>query len=147
MSTVKVTDLMTTNVVTGHVSQSVEKLKNKMQKAKLSLVPIVDDEEHVVGVVSAKDVLAHDNDQSPVKSIMTKKVYSVPEYEKVETAARIMRNHKVHHLVVTSEKKLIGIISSYDLLKLVEGHGFTMKQPGTKKSKGAGKRSREEARQ
>jgi CBS domain-containing protein len=59
-------------------------------------------------------------------------------------AARIMRNHKIHHLMVTDEKKLIGIISSFDLLKLVEGHRFEIKNPATPKSKGKGKRAKAE---
>ena len=32
-------------------------------------------------------------------------------------------------------EKLTGIISSYDLLKLVEGHRFVMKNQGTKSQK------------
>ena len=56
----------------------------------------------------------------------------------------MMRNHKIHHLMVTSEQKIVGVISSFDLLKLVEGHRFVMKNPPTQKSRGRGKRAREE---
>ena len=59
-------------------------------------------------------------------------------------AARMMRNHKIHHLVVTSEQQVIGMISSYDLLKLVEGRRFEMKNPSTPKSRGKGKRAKAE---
>ena len=42
-----------------------------------------------------------------------------------------MRNHKIHHLAVTSEKKVVGIISSFGLMKLIEGKRFEMKNPPT----------------
>ena len=57
---------------------------------------------------------------------MTKDVRTIPAYNDVSAAARMMRRHKVHHAVVTHEKKVVGMLSSFDLLKLVEGHRFTM---------------------
>ncbi len=67
---------------------------------------------------------------------MTQKVYTVPQYADPSLAARIMRKHKIHHVVVTHEKKVVGIISSFDLLKLVEEHRFVMKNaPDTPKSR------------
>jgi CBS domain-containing protein len=62
---------------------------------------------------------------------MNTKVYTIPEYNDVHHAARLMRNHKVHHVVVTKEKKVVGILSAFDMLKLVEDHRFVMK-PGPK---------------
>jgi hypothetical protein len=34
-------------------------------------------------------------------------------------------------VVVTHEKKVVGVLSSFDLLKLVEGHRFVAKNPPT----------------
>ena len=52
----------------------------------------------------------------------------MPQYNDASIAARIMRKNKIHHVVVTHEKKVVGLISSFDLLKLVEGHRFVMKK-------------------
>ena len=38
-----------------------------------------------------------------------------------------MRNKQVHHLIVTHEGKIQGIVSTYDLLKLVAEHRFVPK--------------------
>jgi hypothetical protein len=46
--------------------------------------------------------------------------------------------------MVTKDRALVGIISSFDLLKLVEGHRFEMKNQATPKAKGKGKRARAE---
>ncbi|MCP4319597.1 MAG: hypothetical protein GY789_27340 [Hyphomicrobiales bacterium] len=42
-----------------------------------------------------------------------------------------MRKNKIHHVVVTHQKQVVGLISSFDLLKLVEGHRSTCSDPNT----------------
>ena len=142
--TVKVQDLMSTNVITAQVHQTVGQLKEKMTKRSLSSVPVVSTDSHPIGVVSATDLLAAEKEGTPISNIMTEKVYTIPEYEDVSVAARVMRNHKIHHLIVTQEQKVVGVISSFDLLKLIEGHRFVMKNAPTPKSKGVGKRTKAE---
>jgi len=141
---VKVHDLMSKSVVTAQPHQTVATIKEKMAKHKLNNIPVVSSDNEPVGVVSASDIVVVEKAGLPISHIMTEKVYTVPAYDNVSVAARIMRNHKIHHLMVTDNKELIGIISSFDLLKLVEGHGFVMKNPPTPKSKGKGKRSKAE---
>ena len=142
--TIKVQDLMTKTVVTAEPHQTVGQIKGKMTKRSLSNVPVVSPDNVPIGVVSASDLLAAEEEGTPVSSIMTGKVYTIPEYEEVSVAARMMRNHKIHHLIVTQEQKVVGVISSFDLLKLVEGHRFVMKNAPTPKSKGVGKRAKAE---
>ena len=141
---VKVHDLMSKSVVTAQPHQSVATIKEKMSKHKLRSIPVVSTSHEPVGVVSASDIVVAEKAGTPISHIMTDKVYTVPAYDDVSVAARIMRNHRIHHLIVTDNKKLIGIISSFDLLKLVEGRRFEMKNPSTPSSKGKGKRARAE---
>jgi CBS domain-containing protein len=141
---VKVQDLMSKNVITAQPHQTVATIKEKMTKHKLNSIPVVSTENEPVGVVSASDIVVVEKAGLPISHIMTDKVYTVPEYDDVSVAARMMRNHKIHHLMVTKDKALVGIISSFDLLKLVEGRRFEMKNPATPKAKGKGKRSKAE---
>ena len=141
---VKVQELMSKSVVTAQPHHSVAHIKEKMTKYKLNSIPVVSTSKEPVGVVSASDIVVVEKAGTPISHIMTHKVYTVPDYDDVSVAARIMRNHKIHHLMVTRDKALIGIISSFDLLKLVEGHRFEMKNPSTPKTKGRGKRARAE---
>ena len=142
--TVKVQDLMTSNVITAQPHQSVGQIKAKMTKRSLNNVPVVSPDDVPIGVVSTSDLLAAEKEGTPISNIMTGKVYTIPDYEEVSVAARMMRNHKIHHLIVTQEKKVVGVISAYDLLKLIEGHRFVMKNAPTPKSKGVGKRAKAE---
>ena len=141
---VKVQDLMSKNVITAQPHQTVATIKEKMTKHKLNSIPVVSTENEPVGVVSASDIVVVEKAGLPISHIMTDKVYTVPEYDDVSVAARMMRKHKIHHLMVTKDMALVGIISSFDLLKLVEGRRFEMKNPATPKAKGKGKRSKAE---
>jgi len=137
---VKVAELMSETVLTAQPHQSVEHIRQLLERNHIGSVPIVDSDDQPVGVVSTTD-LAHDlKVGSPISGIMTEKVYVVPKYEDVSIAARVMRNHKIHHVVVTHEKKVVGILSSFDLLKLVEGHRYIAKNPPTKSERKGAKR-------
>ena len=135
---VKISELMTESVVTAEPHQSVEHVRKMLDSNAISAVPIVDSEQHPIGIVSATDLAQDLKPGAPISTIMTEKVYSIPQYDDVSTAARIMRNHKIHRVVVTHEQKVIGMVSAFDLLKLVEGHRFVVKNaPTTSKRKGS----------
>ena len=111
-------------------------VRTLFERSRISAVPVVDSEGHPVGIVSGADLVREHNPKSPVSTIMTENVHTVPQYDEVSVAARIMRNHRIHHVVVTHEQKVVGMISSFDLLKLVEDHRFTIKNPPTPKKRG-----------
>ena len=126
---VKVSELMTESVVTTRPHKSIEHVRAILDRNELSAVPVVDSDQQPVGIVSATDLLPNLKPNSPISSIMTEKVYTVPQYDDVSTAARVMRNHKIHRVVVTHEQRVVGVLSSFDLLQLVEGRRFVAKNP------------------
>jgi len=134
---VKVNELMSESVVTTQPHKTVEHVRALLERNELSAVPVVDSDEQPVGIVSATDLLPDLKPNSPINSIMTEKVYTVPQYDDVSTAARVMRNHKIHRVVVTHEQRVVGVLSSFDLLELVEGHRFVAKNPPTESKRPA----------
>ncbi|MEX2466034.1 MAG: CBS domain-containing protein, partial [Gemmatimonadota bacterium] len=120
-------DLMVKSVVTTRPHKSVGHVKDIMKTNGIQSVPVVDSENQLEGIITSTDMLEDLSDNTPVSQIMTKNVYTVPLYADVHIAARVMRNHKIHHVVVTHEKQLVGILSAFDLLRLVEDHRFVMK--------------------
>ena len=137
---VKVADLMTESVVTTEPHVSIERVRRILQRNKVSALPVVDTEDQPVGIVSATDLVPKLKPDSPVSTIMTEKVYTVPQYDDVSVAARIMRNHKIHRVVVTHEQKTVGMISAFDLLELVEGHRWVAKNPPSESRRKKSKR-------
>jgi CBS domain-containing protein len=126
---VKVSELMSESVVTTRPHKSVEHVRAILERNELSAVPVIDSSHQPVGIVSATDLLPNLKPNSPISTIMSEKVYTVPKYDDVSTAARVMRNHKIHRVVVTHEQRVVGVLSSFDLLELVEGHRFVAKNP------------------
>ena len=126
---IKVCELMTGSVVTTQQHKSVEHVRALLERNELSAVPVVDSNQQPIGIVSATDLLSNLKPNSPISTIMTEKVYTVPQYDDVSTAARVMRNHKIHRVVVTHEQRVVGVLSSFDLLQLVEGRRFVAKNP------------------
>ena len=130
--TVKVNDLMSTRVVTAQPHHSVDHIRGLMERNHCGAIPVVGPDGEPVGIITATD-LVHDQLKggTPISGLMNKKVFIVPRYDGPHIAARVMRNHKIHHLVVTDEGEVVGMISAYDLLELVEDHRFAMRQPPT----------------
>lgn len=129
--TIKIADVMQKSVVTTTPEASLGEVRRKMSEANISSVPVVDSENQVVGIVTTSDLVKHHDDSTRISELLGEHVYTVPAYNPVHIAARVMRNHRIHHAVVTHEQKVVGIVSSFDLLKLVEDHRFVMKNPPT----------------
>ena len=128
---IKVKDLMSGRVVLARPHDTVERLRGVLKRNRIHAIPVVDAEGEPAGMVSTADLADDLKQGTPVSGVMSTKVYVVPQYEDVAIAARMMRNQRIHHLVVTHEKQVVGILSSFDLLKLVEDHRFVMKDPPT----------------
>ena len=131
---VKIDDIMIDKpiVITPH--KSVGHARQLMRDHHISSLPVVGPEGDAVGIVSVTDLLNDLPDDKPVSQMMTRKVYTVPRYEDAHVAARVMRNHRIHHLVVTHESKVVGVLSAYDLLSLIEDHRFVRKNAPTPSS-------------
>jgi CBS domain-containing protein len=128
---VKAGELMTASVVTTEPHATVEHVRGMMERNKVGAIPVVDAHDVPVGIISLSDLTPEVRPGSPVSGLMTEKVYTVAQYDDVSTAARVMRNHRIHRVVVTHEKKVVGMLSAFDLLKLVEGHRFVAKNSPT----------------
>jgi CBS domain-containing protein len=139
--TVKIDELMAKRVVTAQPHHSVAHVRGLMERNRVHAIPIVGPDREAVGMVSSADLMAGVKDATPVGQVMTERVMTLPAYNDASVAARVMRKHKIHHVVVTHEKQVVGVISSFDLLKLVEGKRFEAK-PAPTQSK---RRQRKEA--
>ena len=137
---VKVNELMSQSVVTAQPHQTVEHVRKLLEKNKFGAVPVVDSDDSPIGVISSTDLVRDLKPGTPISKVMTEKVYTVPQYDDVSTAARVMRNHKIHRVIVTHEKKVVGMLSAFDLLKLVEGHRYVAKNAPTKSKRKGSKR-------
>jgi signal-transduction protein with cAMP-binding, CBS, and nucleotidyltransferase domain len=129
-------------LVTRH--QSIGHVRELLGKHGVHSLPVVNAENEPIGIVTSMDLVGQTNDEAPVGQLMTRDVYTIPKYADVHLAARMMRNHRIHHLVVTHEGGIVGLVSSFDLLRLIENKRFVIKNLPSRPQKGGGKRRREE---
>lgn len=141
---VRVEDLMVASVMTATPHQTVEHVRALMSKHSVHALPVVDADGRPTGIVTSSDLIDELPAAKPIGQLMTRKVFTVPQYEDPAIAARIMRNHRIHHVIVTHEGRVVGILSSLDLLGLVEDRRYVFKQRPTAKTRGVGARKKEE---
>ena len=143
-----ISELMNPDVVSARPGMTVAEVRNLLATRGISGAPVVDDSGKILGVVSQSDLvrqtdqrttvgesgwfftnvneyrdladLPRDLSDAPVESVMTKEVYTVPRDSSAAVGASIMRERKVHRLLVTEEGVLVGVVTSLDLLRVVE---------------------------
>jgi len=122
MKTLRVRDIMTTEVLTVPASASMEQAARFMTENRISGAPVTD-EGRIVGVVSKSDVCDPSNWQGEgekpvVRSIMTPVIYAVRPGDPVMSAVRLMVLETIHRAIVVSDKgDLAGIVSPMDVMR------------------------------
>ena len=140
---VHISDLMVREVVTTTSDATVGEVRASLTENGIHAMPVVDDANHPVGIVSATDLLGPEETVT-VDTVMTREVQTIPAYSRVHDAARLMLSKHIHHLIVTNEQKIVGILSSFDILHLVADKRFVMKEPATRRKRGGGGRRKSE---
>jgi signal-transduction protein with cAMP-binding, CBS, and nucleotidyltransferase domain len=140
---VKIDDLMVHNVMATSPSQTIGRVKEVMRERGIHSMPVLDPEGRALGIVTTSDMLDGAKDGAKVSQIMTRDVHTVPRYGDPSDAAHLMRKHRIHHVLVTDEKKVVGVLSSFDLLQLIEERRFVAKGAPTKGKKGGGRKKGE----
>jgi CBS domain-containing protein len=115
-------EIMTNTVRTARVDEVVGPIRDLMLDGELHGVPVLDHDGSLVGIVTASDLVEEWAPEQGVVTVMTDKVETVTTRTTVAEAAHAMRQHRVHHLVVVDGEAVVGIVSSFDLLRvLAEG--------------------------
>ncbi|GAA3384142.1 CBS domain-containing protein [Streptomyces racemochromogenes] len=130
MNHIKVADLMTDEVVSVPPGMAVKEVAKVLAQYDISGVPVLDDEDRVVGVVSQTDVLGlaspgpHAQGAPQAASLTVGEIMSAPAItvraeETAADAARLMTRRGIERLpVVDVEDRLVGIVTRRDLLRM-----------------------------
>jgi CIC family chloride channel protein len=127
----KVAELMQPNVRTISSEACVAEVVTSLADAHISGLPVVDKGGRIIGVVSATDVLTAEAEaesetmgrdvmeETTVRDIMTPRPYTVGPDEDVREAARQMLYADVHRLFVAEGERLVGVLSTTDIVRAV----------------------------
>src|SRR5215210_3475095 len=91
-----------------------------MRENRIGGIPVVDNEQKLVGILTNRDLRFEANTQRKVSELMTKdNLVVAPEGTDLKQAEVILRQHKVEKLpVVNKDGKLVGLITFRDILQL-----------------------------
>jgi CBS domain-containing protein len=117
-----VAKIMTKMVRTVLGDDTVEKVENEMTRLKLHAVPVVDAKGAVFGIISSVDVVNFHVAKRNAKAVKawelcTYKPISVSPQTPMKEVASIMVNKRIHHVLVTEDNTLKGIVSTFDFLE------------------------------
>ncbi len=133
-------DIMTKKVITVGKNTSIEEVIKVLVDNEISGVPVLEEDDCLVGLVSEGDLIYMEGSLMPVSDYpdrkkfsddhskavastaevaMTKDVITVDEETTVEKVASILLKHKIKRVPVTRDRKVIGIVSRADVMKAI----------------------------
>ncbi|HCF48835.1 MAG TPA: hypothetical protein DER60_01045 [Syntrophomonas sp.] len=142
-------DIMTREVYAARPDDKVDRITHLMLENKISGIPVVDENDHVVGIITEKDLMIRAKElrvpyyvtlfdsiiflENPIrfnnevkkytatkiKDAMTSKVVTVEEDTPVSEVVKLMQEKKINRVPVVRNHKLVGIITRNDILKVL----------------------------
>jgi CBS domain-containing protein len=142
-------DIMTREVYAARPDDKVDKITHLMLENKISGIPVVNDNDHVIGIITEKDLMVRAKElrvpfyvtlfdsiiflENPirfnnelkkytatkVRDAMTTKVITVDEDTPVADVVKIMQEKRINRVPVVRNHKLVGIITRNDILKVL----------------------------
>lgn len=140
--------LMKTELVSVSPEIHLRELAQLLDDKGISGAPVIDRDGTLVGVVTKSDLVRHQHtgepadrlayyrhphvevlprgyheeipDRTQVREIMTPAIISAREDAPAAALARLMRRRRIHRVFITRDKKLCGVVTTMDLLRVVE---------------------------
>lgn len=133
--TTTIAHIMTREVFFVHPNDTMQRVDEIFKMHNIHHVPVIDGESHVVGIISKSDYLkilhgftlfktAKSEEYNKailrsllVEEVMTKQVAALSPDDTVDVAAGYFRENLFHAIpVVDRQKKLVGIVTTFDML-------------------------------
>jgi IMP dehydrogenase len=108
--------------VTLHLDAVVGDAKASMREHSIGGIPIVDENQKLIGIVTNRDLRFEKDNSRPISEVMTKSnLITVAEGTSLEQAEDILQANKIEKLpVVDDTYKLVGLITFRDITKLTQ---------------------------
>lgn len=142
----KAANIMTENVVTITADTPIKDIARKLLENRISGMPVVDDQQKVIGIVSEGDLVrrvendtVHRNSSwlesifstrnlpeefikshgKTAKDVMSDKVITVGEDAPLKEISNLLEGHNIKRLPVVQNGKLVGIVSRANLIQAI----------------------------
>ncbi|MHC4478547.1 MAG: CBS domain-containing protein [Planctomycetota bacterium] len=117
-------DIMTTHLITVKRDTPILDAMELLAAYNVSGLPVIDDENNLIGVLSEKDVIAlinaqSDTEQQTVADFMTQPALCFEVDESLNDVCDFLKKNVFRRVPITSKGKLAGIISIRDVVEFI----------------------------
>jgi IMP dehydrogenase len=112
---------------------SVEYARQHMTDVDVGGLVVVDDDNHLLGIVTNRDVLLAPNVEIPISQVMTprERLVIASQNETLEEARRKLYEHRIEKLpLVDADGRLVGLITAQDIVKIQQHPNATKDSRG-----------------
>jgi IMP dehydrogenase len=108
--------------VTLHADAKVKDAKQSMKEHSIGGIPVVNDKNQLLGIVTNRDLRFENDDEKAVADVMTKEnLVTTVEGTSLKQAEVILQKYKIEKLpVVKGDNELVGLITFRDITKLTQ---------------------------
>ncbi|MDH3501303.1 MAG: CBS domain-containing protein [Nitrosopumilus sp.] len=122
-SSILVTNIMSTSLISVSPATTALQIAKMMEQGEIGAI-IVKENEIPVGIITDRDFaikIAANNlsFDTPVEKIMSSPLITINHSESISSAAKIMSSKKIRKLAVSENDKIIGIITSTDIVNQI----------------------------
>lgn len=110
-------DIMTRQVVSTSPATDVHEITDLLTGYRISGVPVVDERDHVVGIVTEADLIGKQGDTAA--DIMTTRVIAVDEATPADQVAQILTSSHIKRVPVMRDGRIAGIVSRADIVRMM----------------------------
>lgn len=111
------------SVIAAHRTDSVADVVKLLAGRRIGCVPVVDEQDRVVGIFSERDVIYGLSTRGavmlelPVGEVMTSPAETIDKDVPILSALSLMTRRRIRHLPIVEDGRMIGFISIGDLVK------------------------------
>jgi IMP dehydrogenase len=112
---------MVVDPITIRPGDKISRAKELMAKYRISGLPITDENNRLVGILTNRDIRFETRDHLAVEEVMTRELVTVPLGTSLEQAEKLFHEHKVEKLLMVDKQgHLKGLITYKDILKRIQ---------------------------
>ena len=122
-----VSEIMTVKIETIGLEETVQMAAKRMKDKNVSSLVVIDRNDQAIGIVTERDLVREVCTQDAsstefiIQHIMSSPIVTIDPNSSIETAASVMLQNKVRHLVVVNGSKTTGIITSSNFINYLNG--------------------------
>jgi CBS domain-containing protein len=114
-------EFMSHTLVTASPNATAADVRELMNRYDIGAIPIAETDElqRIIGIVTDSNLRNIEDGQTPVDRIMSRQLYFIDQNASTASAAALMLENGIHHLLVRKCEQWVGMISSFDLIKQI----------------------------